>query len=373
MRLRHAWWLNLLLLVTALAAPGHGQTELINANVLIAGHTNACTSGPTGTTGNAYACSFARPLAMLQPQACHSFVADVANTGPATVNYQALGAKPIVKAQGGITTPLVANDIRPGMLVHTCYDGTNHQCQNCTGNVPTGGSGTPAGSPGQAQFNQTGAFGGSSGLTLTPTHLAGVNSRVTAFNANATLGPTDGPVLACTSGAGTVTATLPPAASTTQGHFRLVKVDAGLGTCQLVPNGADLLNGGSAPKSATTPWAYVEADVVAANAWSVTSGETTAPLVKVASGTLALATTAIASGTCAAVQTAAAPGTLTTDLVLAGFQGDPTATTGFLPSTNGMLSVIPFPTTNTVSVRVCNTTLSSITPGVVTITWKVVR
>lgn len=121
------------------------QTDLINANLIVVGHVNACTTGPTGTTGNAYACTFARPVTLLTPKACYSFVADVANTGAATVNYGGIGAKAITKTQGGITTPLAANDIRAGMLVQTCYDGVNMQCQNCLGNAPTGGGGAPSG------------------------------------------------------------------------------------------------------------------------------------------------------------------------------------------------------------------------------------
>ena len=49
-----------LLLLVALVIVPHGaqcQTERISSNIVILGHVNACTIGPTGTTGNAYVCS----------------------------------------------------------------------------------------------------------------------------------------------------------------------------------------------------------------------------------------------------------------------------------------------------------------------------
>lgn len=91
------------------------------------------------------------------------------------------------------------------------------------------------------------------------------------------------------------------------------------------------------------------------------------------SGTLALATGAISSATCTSAQTVTAPGVLTTDTVLASFNGDPTAVTGYIPLTAGMLTIIAYPTANTFNVKVCNNTSSSITPGAITLNVKVLR
>lgn len=93
----------------------------------------------------------------------------------------------------------------------------------------------------------------------------------------------------------------------------------------------------------------------------------------VASGAKALATSAISSGTCSAAQTATATGTLTTDTIEATFAADPTSTTGYSPSTTGMLAIISYPTADTVNFKVCNNTMASITPGAVTLNWKVRR
>lgn len=93
----------------------------------------------------------------------------------------------------------------------------------------------------------------------------------------------------------------------------------------------------------------------------------------IASGTAALGTSAISSGACATAVTSTATGTATTDVLTASFNGDPTAVTGYAPSTNGMLTIIAYPTANTANFKVCNNTSASITPGAITLNWRVVR
>ena len=93
----------------------------------------------------------------------------------------------------------------------------------------------------------------------------------------------------------------------------------------------------------------------------------------IASGTSALGTGAISSATCATAVTTAATNTATTDVVTASFNGDPTAVTGYIPLTTGMLTIIAYPTANNVNFKVCNNTSASITPGAITLNWRVVR
>ena len=93
----------------------------------------------------------------------------------------------------------------------------------------------------------------------------------------------------------------------------------------------------------------------------------------IASGAKALATSAISSAACSSAQTDTATNTATTDVVLASFNGDPTAVTGYIPLTAGMLTIVAYPTANTVNFKVCNNTSSSITPGAITLNWRVVR
>jgi hypothetical protein len=94
---------------------------------------------------------------------------------------------------------------------------------------------------------------------------------------------------------------------------------------------------------------------------------------KVASGTAALGTSVIASAACASAITVAASGVLVTDVIQATFNSDPTAVTGYVPLTSGMLTIIPYPTVNNVNFKVCNNTGSSITPGAITLNWRVDR
>jgi hypothetical protein len=93
----------------------------------------------------------------------------------------------------------------------------------------------------------------------------------------------------------------------------------------------------------------------------------------IAKGTATLGTTAIASGTCATVVTVAATGVLTTDTINWSFNGDPTGVTGYTAATTGALAIMPYPTANAVNFKVCNRTSSSITPGAVTLNWRVAR
>lgn len=105
------------------------------------------------------------------------------------------------------------------------------------------------------------------------------------------------------------------------------------------------------------------------NALSAAGGLTTT----VASGTSAMGTGAISSGTCASVVTTAATNTATTDIIQAGFNGDPTGVTGYSPTVNGMLTIISYPSVNNVNFKVCNLTSASITPGPITLNWRVGR
>lgn len=93
----------------------------------------------------------------------------------------------------------------------------------------------------------------------------------------------------------------------------------------------------------------------------------------VASGAKALGTGAISSATCATVASDTATGTLTTDAITVSFNGDPTAVTGYTPVTSGALTIFYYPTADNVNFKVCNLTAGSITPGAVTINWRVVR
>lgn len=92
----------------------------------------------------------------------------------------------------------------------------------------------------------------------------------------------------------------------------------------------------------------------------------------VCTGTIALATSAIAS-TGFSLSTATCTGLASTDNIQLDFNGDPTSTVGYQPSTSGTLTIIKWPSTNTINVKVVNNTASSITPGALTLNYRVVR
>lgn len=514
-----------LLLVTALTwllpASVLGQSQLVNSNLIIFGHINTCTTGPTGTTGNAYACTLANAITAYYPNACYAFVADVANSASATINLHSIGAKIITKMTGGATTALAANDIRAGARVQVCYDQANDRMQcasGCTGNVAVGGVTTDTAQR-AAFYDTTTTVKGASALTFSATGDT-INTRadrITAISATATLGTSDGPTVACTGGASDVTLSLPAGATTTQRKWTIVKVDSGAGKCLVKGNGTETINGstgtlaaavqrqrvdvdldqttgtpnwsGTTGKAAwdltadvtgilpianagsgltsgtngqvlmgntaaaptvrtlttmsakTAAYTVVTADFAAYTTFTVASGTpftltlpatapgaglyitvlnysagaltigrntrtinggtadivlpaagTLTPTVAmlfsdgtnyvasetgttqlIASGTKALQTGAIASAACATESTVTATGAATTDVVTLTFASDPTAVTGYVPSANGMLTIIPWLTTNTLNLKTCNNTASSITPGAISVNWRIAR
>jgi hypothetical protein len=135
----------------------------------------------------------------------------------------------------------------------------------------------------------------------------------------------------------------------------------GTQTFAIKGNGSYVINGAGAGT-------YVKAD---GTGYGVPTGAGTT--ITVANGTATLGTSAIGSGTCAAVVTVTATGTATTDNIMADFNADPTGVTGYTPSVSGMLSIIKYPTTNNINVKVCNNTSASITPGAITLNFRVVR
>lgn len=93
----------------------------------------------------------------------------------------------------------------------------------------------------------------------------------------------------------------------------------------------------------------------------------------VALGTLALYTSPVTSAACATARSASAPGVVGTDVLTASFNGDPAAVTGYVPLTTGMLTILVYPSSDNVNFRVCNNTAATITPGAITLNWRVAR
>lgn len=93
----------------------------------------------------------------------------------------------------------------------------------------------------------------------------------------------------------------------------------------------------------------------------------------IASGANALNTALIASTACATVVSPTATGTISTDVVTWTPNADISAVTGYAPVTTGALIIYAYPGTDVVNFKVCNPTSAGITPGAVTLNWRVER
>ena len=93
---------------------------------------------------------------------------------------------------------------------------------------------------------------------------------------------------------------------------------------------------------------------------------------------LALATSSISSGSCQAVtagsvNSASAALVSTSDVIAFTPNGSIKAVTGYAPSTSGGLTITAYPTAGYVNFDVCNWTPAGVTPGAVTLNWKVIQ
>jgi hypothetical protein len=89
---------------------------------------------------------------------------------------------------------------------------------------------------------------------------------------------------------------------------------------------------------------------------------------------IALGTSAISSGAKGTAATGTCTGVATSspfDVISCGFEGDPTSTTGY--AAGAMLTIIPYPSSNTINVYQINNTGSSITPSALSVECRVTR
>ncbi len=271
------------------------------------------------------------------------------------------------------------------------------------GDIIVGGS---AGAPTRIALGANGTFLGVSGGVMgyytpagtgTVTHTPGALTALKCVIGNGSADITVDPSCA-TDGAGNLTTT----SVTTNGTGVASQVNLiPSGTSPATVTGAASLG---VPNTVTTPGVYLLPAAPATGIWHASNASgivtdtlsavdlsgadvtgtlaaarftvaTTCPIctVTIASGTSALGTGAIASAACATVVTTSATGTATTDVVQWGFNGDPTGVTGYAPVTTGALTIFAYPSANNVNYKVCNLTSASITPGAITLNWRVAR
>lgn len=228
------------------------------------------------------------------------------------------------------------------------------------------GLGTGVGTALGVNIGTAGSFVVNGGALGTPSSGVGTNLTGTAAGLTAGTVTTNANLTGDVTSAGNATtyANVVPAAKGGAGTITGALKGNGSGTVSQAAC-ADLSN---ATALCSTPPGTGVATAAAANL-SAAGGLTST----IASGTAALGTGAISSATCATAVTVAATNVATTDTVTASFNGDPTAVTGYVPATTGMLTIIGYPTAGNVNFKVCNNTASSITPGTITLNWRVVR
>lgn len=221
------------------------------------------------------------------------------------------------------------------------------------------GTGIPAGYAWQIQSNNT---------TLDCVQVASIASSTSGVSGTAVLGTSTISSATCA----TVVTVSAPGTSTTSPITWGFNGDP-TGVTGYVPATAGMLSIIGYPTANNINFKVCNNTTSSITPGAITLNWIVAPSTTVATGTSALATSAISSATCATAVTTAASGAATTDAISWGFNGDPTAVTGYVPATAGMLTIVAYPTANNVNYKVCNNSSGSITPGAITLNWKVIR
>lgn len=132
-----------------MADPGANGIPYRNGTGTAAPATANNLSGPffcqdAGYSG-AYACNLTPPITAYQTGTTYWFKANTINTGAATINFNSLVPKRIMKQANQDLAP---GDVKAGQWVVVTYDGTNMQMQSQTANPPVSGVATVFGRSG---------------------------------------------------------------------------------------------------------------------------------------------------------------------------------------------------------------------------------
>jgi len=93
----------------------------------------------------------------------------------------------------------------------------------------------------------------------------------------------------------------------------------------------------------------------------------------VCSGSITLTGATIPGSTAGTNQTVTCTGLLTTDNIMLDFNGSPLSTNGFVPASGGPITIVKYPSANTINVTPVNYNSSSVTLGSITLNYRVVR
>ena len=178
-RLAVAVWC-LLACLSVLPRGTWGQAQLINGHRTHAGATNY---GITTGTSTAYVLTLNAAMPAYIDGTCFLVRTHVANTGPATLNVNGLGAKSLKKFVTGVPTDLVAGDLGLGQKVLACYDSagaTALHVMSPGGGAGPGGTvivqeidGSPSGTFGTLKFSNGAVTNNGDGTATIVTGTAG--------------------------------------------------------------------------------------------------------------------------------------------------------------------------------------------------------
>jgi hypothetical protein len=302
----------------------------------------------------------------------------ISGTGAACGGSGSTGANPTATAgptaNNGVATTFMRSDASPAIQLGSASQKGVVQVDGTTITATGGVISAVAGGTGTVTSVSAGCGVSTSPNPITTTGtvaaLATVNPQT---GANYAIVSGDCGKLVNLSNAANQIPTLPIASTTGAGWFAQV-CNQGAGTQTITPT-TSTIGGAStfvlpAGSAAAPQCVTIVSD---GTNYQVAPDFTRNAAITIASGTAVLGTSAIASAACATVVTVGATNVATTDVLTASFNGDPTAVTGYTPVTTGALTIFPYPTSGNVNFKVCNLTSASITPGAITLNWRVTR
>lgn len=336
--------------IMSFGAPSGGQS-LISWLTLGAMATGAYPgAGVPNSTGSAWGTSYtvgtsANNLVQLNGSAQLPAVSAALLTNFPTLNQNTTGTAAALAANGtNCSAGQAARGVDAAGNAEDCFTPMANPMTTAQDIIVGGTSGAPArlavGSEGQVLKVTSGVVGwGTDSTGGSPAFSdvgAGTNTNALVVGTGGSLG---------TSGSGTIAATTSAA---------------------LAANGANC-SAGQFPKG-------VDAAGAAEGCAALADSDIPSAITRtIASGTSALGTSEIAANACATAVTTTATGTATTDVIIFTPNANIRSVTGYGAGTNGGLSITHYPTANNVNFVVCNESGSAITPGAVTLNWRVVR
>lgn len=322
-----------------ISAVGGAATTITPGTTTVVGATAPCLID--NSTSTTMGCAALGSTLALNSGTLNTIAANRTVTTSPTVLSSDMGGQVNSNVTGGgtLTIPAISSTIFAGGSTLTVVNySASTEAVSTTPTVNAGGgcvsgTGIPAGASWQLISNGT-------TLDCSQTVSSGAGGGVSSFTG-------DGTLISNSASTGAVTATL----ATQSAHAAFIGPTSG----------------SAAPTFRALAAADIPASLTATtsvNGSSICSSCTLTPTI--ARNTLALSTSLITAGSCTD-NTGTATGATTSSSFTYAFSADVSAVTGY--TSTGLLTLFPYVTSNTVHMKQCNFTASSITPGAASINW----